>query len=719
METSMFQGKSIRVTRIEDNLAELCFDRQGDSVNKFDQQTLDDLRAATAALAAAKDLKGVLVSSAKDVFIVGADIFEFVELFARPQPELEAWTNQANEIFYALAALPFPSVTAVNGFALGGGFECALATDYRVMSAKAQVGVPEIKLGIIPGFGGTARLSRLIGPEAAVAWITSGAPRSADAAAKAGAVDAVAAPDALRATALDWLKNKSAGWKERRAKRDAAVDASADALKQLYAAARAEVKKTNPHVPAAAGVVDMLERAASLDVRGAQRLEATLFSKVAKSQAADAMVGMFISDQAIKKKSKQYAKVARPVKQVGVLGAGIMGGGIAYQSAVRGTPVIMKDIAQKALDLGMDEARKLLAKQVEGGRMPEAKAQAILGSVRPTLDFSGIDAADLVIEAVVENLEVKKKVLAELEGKLRDDAIIASNTSSLSIDAMAAVLKRPRNMIGMHFFNPVHRMPLVEVVRGRDSSPEAVATGVGMANAMGKTPIVVKDVPGFLVNRILTPYMLGFMQLLRDGVDYQRIDRVMEAFGWPMGPAYLNDVVGMDTSRHAFEVIAAGYPQRMSIDFKTAIDVMVANRRYGQKTGIGFYRYDTDPKGRPRKSVAEDTAGLIASVQGEGMRKAAVEVSDEDIVMRTMLPMIVESAHCLEEGVGESPGEIDMALILGLGLPQHVGGALKYADFLGLPKVVQACERHAALGGVFRPTERMRELAARSGKFYG
>jgi 3-hydroxyacyl-CoA dehydrogenase/enoyl-CoA hydratase/3-hydroxybutyryl-CoA epimerase/enoyl-CoA isomerase len=711
----MFQGKSIRVARIEAGCAELCFDRQGDSVNKFDRQTIDELNAAVAALAAAKDLKGLLVTSAKDVFIVGADIFEFTALFAKSPAELEAWANESNKPFFGLAELPYPSVTAINGFALGGGFELCLATDYRVMSAKAQVGLPEIKLGIIPGFAGTARLSRLIHQETAIAWITSGAPQGADAALKAAAVDAVAAPDALRAAALDWLDKESRDWQARRAKRNGPVQLSADDAKRVFPAAKAQVAKTNPHVPAAIGVVEMLEKAAPLDLYAAQKLEAQLFSRIAKTQAADAMVGIFMNDQAIKKKGKQYAKVARPVKQAAVLGAGIMGGGIAYQSAVRGTPIVMKDIAQKALDLGSEEAHKLLAKQVEGGRMKEDKAKAIFASIRPTLEFEGFDAVDVVVEAVVENLEVKKKVLAELEGKVKPDAVLASNTSSLSIDAMASVLKRPQNFVGMHFFNPVHRMPLVEVVRGKASSSEAVATTVGYATAMGKTPIVVTDCPGFLVNRILTPYMIGFLQLLRDGADYQRVDRVMEGFGWPMGPAYLLDVIGLDTANHVFDVISAGYPQRVKIGFKTVLAALVEQKKLGQKNGVGFFKYETDPKGRPKRVTIPETETLIQSLKkGDSAAKA----SDEEIVERMMLPMITEAAHCLDEGVGETPGEIDMALILGLGFPQHVGGALKYADWVGLDKIVAACEKHAALGPMYAPTDRMKALAAKRGKFY-
>ena len=441
---------------------------------------------------------------------------------------------------------------------------------------------------------------------------------------------------------------------------------------------------------------------------------AGLPEKIARTQAAASLVQLFINDQAIKKKGKAYAKIARKVQRAAVLGAGIMGGGIAYTSAVRGIPVVMKDISQRALDLGVAEAGKLLNKQVSSGRMQPEKAQAVLASIRPTLDYVSIESADVVIEAVVENIEVKKKVLAEVEQRVGADAIIASNTSSLSIAEMARGLRRPENFVGMHFFNPVPVMPLVEVIRGPLTSEAAAAAVAGYASAMGKTPVVVRECPGFLVNRILTPYMIGFLRAIHDGADYLAIDRVMESFGWPMGPAYLQDVVGLDTLLHVLRVISDGFTPRMRLDFPHAVEVFVDHGRLGQKSGSGFYRYEVDPTGKPKKLLDLGTAPLLAGIQPHG----AQSFSDPELLERLMLPMIVEAARCLEEGIAESAGEVDMSLVLGLGFPRYAGGPLKYADWLGMEHVVERCDKYKSLGGIYEPTDSMRAAAVARKRFY-
>jgi 3-hydroxyacyl-CoA dehydrogenase/enoyl-CoA hydratase/3-hydroxybutyryl-CoA epimerase/enoyl-CoA isomerase len=346
--------------------------------------------------------------------------------------------------------------------------------------------------------------------------------------------------------------------------------------------------------------------------------------------------------------------------------------------------------------------------------MKQDKADAILASIRPTLDYTGFDAVDIMTEAVIENINIKKAVLAEVEAQLPEQAVIATNTSSLLIEDLATALKRPQNFVGMHYFNPVPVMPLVEVIRGPKTSEEAVATAVAYANAMGKTPVVVKDCPGFLVNRIFTAYMLGFMRLVHDGADFEKVDQVMEAFGWPMGPAYLQDVIGMDTSHHVFDIIRAGYPERMNEDFKDALTLMAENKRYGQKNGLGFFRYEPDPKGKPKRLPAEDTRALLREVQPRGTR----DFSDSEIEQRMMLPMIIDAAHCLESGVAEAAVEIDMSVILGIGFPRHLGGVLRYADLIGMREVVARCDRYAELGPLYAPTERMRAMAAGGEKFF-
>lgn len=715
----MFNGQSIQLRRLDDGFVELCFDRQGDVINKLDARTVDEFRQATAAIAADPTVRGVLLSSAKDVFIVGADITEFGTMFAQPAEAIARDVLAKNQIFVAFEDLPVPSVAAINGYALGGGLELVLTAAGRVMSDTAQVGVPEVKLGLFPGFGGTVRLARVAGAQAAIEWVAGGKPAKATPALEAGVVDQVAAPDALRDAALDWLKRAADGsiaWQARQQRKRVALPQSADELKALFDAALAQVVATSPkHQPAAAMAVEMMGRAALLDRAGALEQEADAFGRVAKTQAAGALVQAFLNDQALKKLFKRHAKDARPVKQAAVLGAGIMGGGIAYTSAARGTPVRLKDINPAQLDLGLSEAAKQFNKQVKSGRLKQDKADALLASIQAQTDDTGFGEVDVVIEAIVENIDIKRKVLAALEGAVRADTVIASNTSSLRIDDIGQPLARPQNFVGMHFFNPVPVMPLVEVIRGSRTSDQAVSTAVGYALAMGKTPIVVKDCPGFLVNRIITPYVNAFLQLVAHGADFVEVDRVMETFGWPMGPAYLQDVVGMDTGSHVGDVIAAGYPQRMKPVEHNAVRLLVERKRYGQKTGIGFYSYAPDAGGRPKKSVAADTHELISAVQPLGERR----FSDEEIVDRMMLPMIVEAAHALEEGVVATPAELDMALLMGIGFPAYLGGALKYADWLGLDQVVERCGKYTHLGPAYEPTAGMRALAARKGSYYG
>ncbi|MEG1042863.1 MAG: 3-hydroxyacyl-CoA dehydrogenase NAD-binding domain-containing protein, partial [Pseudomonas sp.] len=357
-----------------------------------------------------------------------------------------------------------------------------------------------------------------------------------------------------------------------------------------------------------------IQKAANFGRDKALEVEAAGFVKLAKTSVAESLIGLFLNDQELKRKAKAHDEIAHDVKQAAVLGAGIMGGGIAYQSAVKGTPILMKDINEGAIQLGLNEASKLLGKRVEKGRLTPAKMAEALNAIRPTLSYGDFANVDIVVEAVVENPKVKQAVLAEVEGQVKEDAILASNTSTISINLLAKALKRPENFVGMHFFNPVHMMPLVEVIRGEKSSDVAVATTVAYAKKMGKNPIVVNDCPGFLVNRVLFPYFGGFAKLVSAGVDFVRIDKVMEKFGWPMGPAYLMDVVGIDTGVHGAEVMAEGFPDRMKPDYKGSIQVMYENKRLGQKNDVGFYKYELDRKGKKAKVVDPTAYELVASV---------------------------------------------------------------------------------------------------------
>lgn len=715
----IFSGKAITVTQLEDGFAELNFNLEGDSVNKFNALTTDELRQAAETLKASTGINGLLVTSGKDVFIVGADISEFGNNFSKSAEDIAAGVLETNKsIFNVIEDLPFPSVCCINGFALGGGLEMALVCDYRVMSTVAKVGLPETKLGIIPGFGGTVRLPRIIGADNAIEWIASGKEQKAAAAMLAGAVDAVIEPAKLKEAGIDLLKQCVAGKLDYKAKRQEKLEPlklnDMEMLMSFETAKGFIAGQAGPHYPAPVTAVKVMQKAAKLDRDGALAEEAKGIAKLAKTEVAKNLVALFLGDQELAKNGKAWAKKSSSkVNKAAVLGAGIMGGGIAYQSSLKGTPIIMKDIAQEGIDLGLSEATKLLTTQVKRGRMTAEKMAGILMAIDPSLSYEGFGSVDIVVEAVVENAKVKGIVLAEAEKKIADDAILTSNTSTISITSLAKSLQRPENFCGMHFFNPVHKMPLVEVIRGEKTSDEAVARTVAYALKMGKKPVVVNDCPGFLVNRILSPYMGAFLGLMKEGADFVKVDKVMEKFGWPMGPAYLCDVVGIDTGVHAGGVMREGFPTRMGVDFKTASEVLYEANRYGQKNDAGYYKYELDRKGRQKKVY--DAA--IWDILGDTV-DARKEFEAETVVERMMIPMCLEAIRCLEENIAESANDIDMSLIYGVGFPPFRGGVLHYVHDMGIAEFIEKADKYAELGEMYQPTERLREMAKNGETFY-
>ena len=714
----IYDGTAITVKMIEDGIAELNFNLDGESVNKFNRVTLEDLKAATAAIKGNSDVKGVLVTSGKDCFIVGADITEFGDAFKLPEEEIVEWILSGNEIFNAIEDLPVPTLTAINGIALGGGFEMCLSTDFRVMSEKAKVGLPEVKLGLMPGFGGTVRLSRVIGADNAIEWICMGAENRADKALKMGAVDAVVAPEALREQSIAMLKSAIAGelnYEARRAVKTGKGLLNSMESMMVFETAKGFVKgQTKGHYPAPIEAIKVMQKHHNLTRDKALAVEAKGFAKLAKTTESQALIGLFNNDQLLKKKAKEYDAIAKPTNKAAVLGAGIMGGGIAYISALKGTPILMKDIAEAGIELGLTEANKLLSKRVERKKMKPLQMGEALNRIRPTLSYAEFGDVDVVVEAVVENPKVKGIVLAEVEGHVNENTIVASNTSTISIDFLAKSVKRPENFLGMHFFNPVHMMPLVEIIRGEKTSDEAVATTVAYAKKMGKTPVVVNDCPGFLVNRVLFPYFGGFAGLLKDGADFRQVDKVMEKFGFPMGPAYLMDVVGIDTGKHANDVMAEGFPERMKADFTSAMDVLYENGFYGQKNNKGFYTYVEDKKGKPKKVFDESILELLAPVLGE-----AREFDAEEIIARCMIPMCNEVVRCLEEGIVDTAAEADMALVFGVGFPPFRGGALRYIDTVGLANFVELADKYKDISPLYHVTDKMREMAANGESYFG
>lgn len=715
----MFQGTSLSLKLDSDGIASLVVDLQGESVNKFNVKTVDELSSALDVLEQASNVKGLIISSGKEAFIVGADIMEFGQVFAEGPEKITEHLSKNNHNFSRLEDLPFPTVVAINGYALGGGMEFTLACDYRVASTKAKLGLPETKLGIFPGWGGTVRLPRLAGLETAVEWIAGGKEYSAEDALRARVVDAVVAPDQLDAAArniLQLLINGKLDYRSRRSDKTSALKLNFIESIMAFETSKAFVgAQAGRNYPSPVSAIKSMQKAADKGRDEALQIEAEGFAKMAQTSVAESLVGIFVNDQLIAKKAKSWEKRAdKKVARAAVLGAGIMGGGIAYQSALKGVPIKMKDIAQQGIDLGLSEANKLLSKRVDRKRISASEMGDALNRIEPTLSYDGFDQVDIVVEAVVENPKVKKSVLAEVEQKVSDDTVIASNTSTISISYLASELKRPENFCGMHFFNPVHMMPLVEVIRGEKTSDNAIARTVAYANAMGKKAIVVKDCPGFLVNRVLFPYLAGLAMLVRDGVDFERIDSVMEKWGWPMGPAYLLDVVGIDTAVHAEKVMAEGFPERMGRDFTSCTDVLFEAGRLGQKTGQGFYQYGLDKKGKQVKTSDPKAKEILAPVV-----QGALEISDEDIIARMMIPMATELARCLQEGIVESAAEADMALVYGTGFPPFRGGVFRWIDSLGAAGFIELAKPFAHLSPLYQVPENIQGFASNNQKFYG
>jgi 3-hydroxyacyl-CoA dehydrogenase/enoyl-CoA hydratase/3-hydroxybutyryl-CoA epimerase/enoyl-CoA isomerase len=712
-----FNGTAIQCQVDQEGIAQLRFNNQSTATNIFNASTLQDLADCLQALKKETAVKGLLISSGLDNFIFGADVTEFMSHFKKPESELAAWLEGVNNTFNAYEDLPYPSVVAINGFALGGGFEIALTADYRVVSESARIGLPETQLGIMPGWGGTVRLPRIAGADNAIEWITSGKQYKGMDGLKIGVVDAVVKNDKLIAAATTLLKRAIANeldWKTKRAKKQAALRLNKTESMMVFETAKGFVAGVaGPNYPAPVMSIVTMQKAALLGRDEALKIETQNFIKLTKTPAAEALVTVFLGDQYLKKTSKKLTKDTSKVKRAGVLGAGIMGGGIAYQSASKGTPIIMKDIRPEALELGMGEAGKLLGKLLERKTIDANQMAQVIASITPTLSYGDIDQVDLIVEAVVENPKIKKSVLMELEGKVKVGTVLTSNTSTISITELASELKRPQDFCGMHFFNPVHKMPLVEVIRGAKTSDETIAKTVQYALQMGKTPIVVNDCAGFLVNRILFPYFFGFNKLIEDGVDFKRIDQLMEKFGWPMGPAYLLDVVGIDTCVHAAKIMADAFPDRMKYQGENVFDLMFKENRFGQKNGKGFYEYTMDKKGKPIKTLNPDVYALVKKAY-----KQTVELSDEAIIERMMLPMIIESARCLEDKIVATSIEVDMGLMLGIGFPPFRAGALKYADSIGASKIVELSKRYESLGNAYKVTSTMEKMATDKKTYY-
>ncbi|MCI0456852.1 MAG: 3-hydroxyacyl-CoA dehydrogenase NAD-binding domain-containing protein [Gemmataceae bacterium] len=699
---------------IQDGIAILTFDQPGSRANTLGQPVLAEFEAITAQLAGRTNLKGLILRSGKPgMFIAGADLRELGA--AKPEPnQTRQSIKRGLDVIAGFEALPYPSVALIDGPCMGGGLEIALGCDYRLAGShpKCEIGLPEVKVGLIPGWGGTQRLPRLIGPALAAELICAGEAVNAQRARELGIVfDAVPSErlmeEGLRL--LDWAR-QSGDWREARKRKQQPVGLSEDQLTFTAAVARGQIlMKTRGQLPAPLAALEAIMRGCNLPLDEGLKVETEQFLPLIGSPVSRNLISVFFLMRAQKEPAVSDPSArARKVERVGVLGAGLMGAGIAGAHLRRGIPALMLDSNPRALEKGVGAIAKVMQTRIEIGRMKPPEMMEAMLRLSTTMNLALMADRDVVIEAVIENEGVKTQLYRDLQPILSDDVILASNTSTISITRMAGAWKRPENFAGLHFFNPVDRMPLVEVIRGEKTSDSTVLTLVALTKQIGKTPIVVRDCPGFLVNRILFPYINESLVLLEEGASPRAIDKAAVDFGMPMGPITLNDFVGLDTSLYAGKVVNTAFADRARTT--RILQELVSAGRLGQKSGAGFYSYAKGSKG------ADDPA--FAAIL-ERCRTGKREISQEEITDRLFLPMLTEASRVLTEGIVAEPGDVDLGLLLGISFPAFRGGLLRWADSLGLGKVLEKLKRYEALGARFHPTEQMKRLAAEGKGFYG
>ncbi|MEI8365670.1 MAG: 3-hydroxyacyl-CoA dehydrogenase NAD-binding domain-containing protein [Parachlamydiaceae bacterium] len=674
-----------------EGVARLVFDLPGEKVNKFSMPVLEELEKHLDAMATDKRIKVLGISSAKpDVFIAGADLHSFEPIFKDPSQGATI-INAGHRVFNKLQNLPFPTVALIHGACLGGGMELALACTYRIVSdhPKTQLGLPEVSLGIIPGWGGTQRMPRLVGLVEALPLVLGGKSVKANKAWKIRLADGIAAPEFFGAYGDRFLKRcltiegrkEIAKRRQRKGLRQALLEANPVGRSFVCHQAKKDIlRRTKGHYPAPVVALDLIKKSYALPLKEGLALEAKTFVDCLISDFSNApnLIHLFFVQEALKKDSgvSGVTKLLN-VQSAAVIGAGTMGSGIAWLFSNKDIPVRMKDVDWTSLGKGFGAAHAIYTKLVKEKRLKSGEASLKFHKISGTTDYSGFKDVDIVVEAAVENIDLKHAILKDLEAAVRSDAIIASNTSSLRIADMGKVLKHPERFIGMHFFNPANKMPLVEVVASEKTSPETIATVVDLCRKLGKTPIVVRDCAGFLVNRIFMTGVNEIMRMYEEGAGFDQLEKMMLDFGMPMSPFSLADEVGNDVGYKVGKSFEAAYGERMTTP--KLITLMYEQKLYGKKCGKGFYLYEGD-----KKKINPEVEKLRCQVGAK-----QVSISTDEMRARTFLLMINEAARCLDEKVVANADYLDMALILGIGFPPFRGGLMRYAHSLGIDNIVK------------------------------
>jgi 3-hydroxyacyl-CoA dehydrogenase/enoyl-CoA hydratase/3-hydroxybutyryl-CoA epimerase len=693
----------------DDQICILTFDRPDSSANVFDRATLEELGRHLDFIGDTAEIKGVVLTSAKNsIFIAGADL----HALANASPEdLVNLIGLGQSVFDRLAALSVPTVAVIHGACVGGGYELCLACSYRVASPDraTKIGLPETQLGILPAWGGSTRLPRLVGLPRALDVILGGKTLAAKQALKYGMVDDLVPRERLVEFACRKILTEGLRLKRRRLPLKILV--TSNRLFAGAAALRVEsqlIRKTRGHYPALFKALEVVTKGVSRSIADSLALEHEAILELAQTEECRNLIQIFFMQEHAKKQSYvmgEATRSRRDVQRASVIGAGVMGAGIAQWLSSRGLHVILRDVNAEQVAKGMANITRLYDEGVRRHLFTRFEARAGLDRVFPAATEVPLRKVDLVIEAAVEKMELKKEIFHRLGELSGPDTVLATNTSALSVTEIASSARSPERVVGIHFFNPVQRMQLVEVVVGRQTSPEVAQRALGFVQQIGKLPVVVKDSPGFLVNRVLMPYLIEAGHLFEAGARVSDIDEAMLDFGMPMGPLRLIDEVGVDVAHHVALELEGKFKDRMRAP--QVLSHMLKAGLFGRKSERGFYLYNA--------KTPEPNTGLSLFQEKDW----AKDFGSEELQKRMVLLMVNEAARCLEEGIVVEPADVDFAMIMGTGFAPFCGGPLRYADTMGAGKLVDEMKRLADEGFIqFAPSDLLKSVALEGKRFY-
>ncbi len=704
-------------TTVHDGIAVITFDLPEEPVNKIGRQVKDEFIEVFERLEHDESVHAaVLISGKPDIFIAGADIEEFLEIGS--SADAERMSRDGHQLLDRLERLRVPVVAAIHGACLGGGLETVLACHYRIITdhPKTVLALPEVQLGLIPGAGGTQRLPRVVGLRSALDMILTGKNIRARKALQIGLAHEMVHPAILREVALRRARELGDGTLKRGGTKGGGavgvlLEGNPVGRAVVFRQAREQtLKKTKGHYPAPLAAIEAVQAGYSKSREEGYREEARLFGQMAATEVSKQLIFLFFASTALKKDPGVDAPAPSPlpVEKIGILGAGFMGAGIASVAVQRGTAVRLRDVKHEAVMKGLASVRDVLKERLVRKQISRTEFENMLALVGGTVELAGFRDVDVVIEAVIEDLAIKHQVLREVEPLIRDEAIFASNTSTIPIANIAQASARPDRVIGMHFFSPVHKMPLLEVIRTGQTDPEVVVTVVAYGKQLGKTVIVVNDGPGFYANRILAAYMNEAGKLLDEGAAIETVDAALVEFGFPVGPLTLLDEVGIDVAAKAGNVISEAFGARMTPS--QSLQRVISAQRYGRKTRKGFYKYDDEGK---KGGVDESIYELLPT----GTRRSDFDV--DEIQDRTVLAMVNEAVRALEDDIIRSPRDGDVGAVFGIGFPPFRGGPFRYVDTVGADDIVRRLDAlNERFAPRFDPAETLRDMGRKKQRFY-